>query len=212
MPASLGENDGDAGLHRRGMGGLLHRGCRRGGRARWAPLRGGVHQPRGGAALSGSAGAGRGSDRAADGRPHPVRALPGPWSAVAPVGGRAAAGHRGRLGTAAPDPCRRGSRPRQPDTRLLVQRIAMAEIPMLLLAIGGVSLIAQTGGGLYWLVPALLGCFVSGVFDAWVLLVRGAPLMGAGRAPTAAIPHSLSLRFASRRWCSARGFPTEDRA
>jgi hypothetical protein len=59
-----------------------------------------------------------------------------------------------------------------PSTRLLVQRIAMAEIPMLLLAIGGVSLVAQTGGGLYWLVPALLGCFVSGVFDAWVLVVE----------------------------------------
>lgn len=59
-----------------------------------------------------------------------------------------------------------------PTTRLLVQRIAMAELPMLLLAVTGISLIAQSGGGLYWLVPALLGCFVSGVFDAWVLLVE----------------------------------------
>lgn len=59
-----------------------------------------------------------------------------------------------------------------PTRRLLVQRIAMAEIPMLLLAVGGVSLFVQSGGGLYWLVPALLGCFVSGVFDAWVLLIE----------------------------------------
>ncbi len=38
--------------------------------------------------------------------------------------------------------------------------------------VGGVSLLAETGGGLYWFVPAVVLGFVGAVLNAWVLLVE----------------------------------------
>jgi len=38
--------------------------------------------------------------------------------------------------------------------------------------IAGVSLLAQTGGGLYWLVPAMVLALVAALTDAWVLLIE----------------------------------------
>jgi hypothetical protein len=40
------------------------------------------------------------------------------------------------------------------------------------LAVAGVTLLAQRGGGLYWLVPAVLAAFLFGLLNAWVLLVE----------------------------------------
>lgn len=40
------------------------------------------------------------------------------------------------------------------------------------LLIGGLSLITQTGGGFYWVVPALLAEIVAAIVGAWVLLVE----------------------------------------
>jgi hypothetical protein len=40
------------------------------------------------------------------------------------------------------------------------------------LAVAGVTLLAQGGGGLYWLVPAVLAAFFFGLLNAWVLLVE----------------------------------------
>jgi hypothetical protein len=40
------------------------------------------------------------------------------------------------------------------------------------LAIGGISLLAQAGGGLYWVVPALLALIVVAIIGAWVMLVE----------------------------------------
>jgi modulator of FtsH protease len=39
-------------------------------------------------------------------------------------------------------------------------------------AIAGVSLLAQAGGGLYWLVPAMVLALVTALTDAWVLLIE----------------------------------------
>jgi modulator of FtsH protease len=39
-------------------------------------------------------------------------------------------------------------------------------------AIAGASLLAETGGGLYWLVPAVLLAFAAALVDAWVLLIE----------------------------------------
>jgi hypothetical protein len=44
-----------------------------------------------------------------------------------------------------------------------------ASIPIVL---AGVSLLARTGGGLYWLVPAVVVAMVGGVINTWVLLVE----------------------------------------
>lgn len=38
--------------------------------------------------------------------------------------------------------------------------------------IAGVSLIAEAGGGVYWVLAAILGGIVGGVLNAWVLLVE----------------------------------------
>jgi hypothetical protein len=38
--------------------------------------------------------------------------------------------------------------------------------------VGGASLIAETGGGLYWVAAGILLGIVGGVANAWVLLVE----------------------------------------
>ena len=40
------------------------------------------------------------------------------------------------------------------------------------LAVAGATLIAEGGGGLYWLVPAVLAAIIFGLLNAWVLLVE----------------------------------------
>ena len=40
------------------------------------------------------------------------------------------------------------------------------------LVLAGVTLLAQAGGGLYWLVPSVLAAIVFGLINAWVLLVE----------------------------------------
>ena len=39
-------------------------------------------------------------------------------------------------------------------------------------AVAGASLLAGTGGGLYWLAPAVLLAFAAALVDAWVLLIE----------------------------------------
>lgn len=41
-----------------------------------------------------------------------------------------------------------------------------------LFAVAGLSLVAGTGGGLSWLVPAMFASFAIAVLDSWVLLVE----------------------------------------
>jgi hypothetical protein len=38
--------------------------------------------------------------------------------------------------------------------------------------VGGVSVLAATGGGLYWTAAGILGAIFAGVSNAWVLLVE----------------------------------------
>jgi hypothetical protein len=40
------------------------------------------------------------------------------------------------------------------------------------LVVAGIALIARGGGGLYWLVPAVLAAIVFGLINAWVLLIE----------------------------------------
>ena len=40
------------------------------------------------------------------------------------------------------------------------------------LAVAGGTLLAQAGGGLYWLVPGVLAAFIVGLVNTWVLLVE----------------------------------------
>ena len=41
-----------------------------------------------------------------------------------------------------------------------------------LLVIGAVSLLTQSGGGLYWIIPAVLAMIVVAIIGAWVMLVE----------------------------------------
>jgi hypothetical protein len=43
---------------------------------------------------------------------------------------------------------------------------------VLSLAAAGATLQAETGGGLYWLVPAIVTALLSGLANAWVLLIE----------------------------------------
>src|SRR5450631_4479083 len=56
-----------------------------------------------------------------------------------------------------------------------VSRLATRIVPILVsfggVTVAGVTLLARGGGGLYWLVPAVLVAIVAGLANTWVLLV-----------------------------------------
>jgi hypothetical protein len=54
----------------------------------------------------------------------------------------------------------------------LVQHLASLLAPSIAFIVGGVSLAAGVGGGLYWVLVAVLLVFVSASVNAWVLLVE----------------------------------------
>ena len=51
-------------------------------------------------------------------------------------------------------------------------RVFGTQVGLILLLVGGVSLLAQSGGGLYWVVPGMAFAMVSAIIGAWVLLVE----------------------------------------
>ena len=42
----------------------------------------------------------------------------------------------------------------------------------MLVGVAGLSFLLKTGGGLYWMIPAVLTGLVGGVINAWLFLVR----------------------------------------
>lgn len=56
--------------------------------------------------------------------------------------------------------------------RNFTMRVFGAQMGPILLLVGGVSLITQTAGGLYWVVPALIAAMVAAIIGAWVMLVE----------------------------------------
>lgn len=61
--------------------------------------------------------------------------------------------------------------PAEPTARK-VEHIATLLLPSIALVIGGVSLVAGAGGGLYWVFAGVLLAFVSASINVWVLLVE----------------------------------------
>jgi hypothetical protein len=45
-------------------------------------------------------------------------------------------------------------------------------ITAVLTGVAGLTLLLQAGGGLYWLIPAVLGGLVGGVINAWLFLLK----------------------------------------
>jgi hypothetical protein len=56
--------------------------------------------------------------------------------------------------------------------RRMLGRIGPAATSSACLLIAGATLLAQAGGGLYWLVPSALVAIVFGLLNVWVLLVE----------------------------------------
>ena len=52
-----------------------------------------------------------------------------------------------------------------------IERFSPNTITAVIVAVAGVSLLAKTGGGLYWLIPAALASLLGGVINAWLFLV-----------------------------------------
>lgn len=61
---------------------------------------------------------------------------------------------------------------KEPWTGWLIGRFGPSVAVPALAVVAGVSLAAGTGGGLYWIAPAVLLAFLAGLANAWVLLVE----------------------------------------
>jgi hypothetical protein len=67
---------------------------------------------------------------------------------------------------------RRAGQAREPGVARFVERYSPNTITAILVGIAGVTLIGRTGGGLYWLIPAVAASLIGGVVSAWLFLVR----------------------------------------
>jgi hypothetical protein len=54
----------------------------------------------------------------------------------------------------------------------LAGRLLVAGLGVVPIVVGGVSLLAESGGGLYWIGAGVIGGIAGGVANAWVLLVE----------------------------------------
>jgi hypothetical protein len=55
---------------------------------------------------------------------------------------------------------------------MFAMRVAAAQASPLVMIVGGVSLLVENGGGLYWVVPAMIVAIVAAIIGAWVMLVE----------------------------------------
>lgn len=64
-----------------------------------------------------------------------------------------------------------GSDPETP-TSYSAMHVAMVLVPSLALVLGGLSLVVERGGGLYWVLAAVVSGFAASMVNGWVLLVE----------------------------------------
>jgi len=62
----------------------------------------------------------------------------------------------------------RGPRPRS----WLIARLVLVALATVPVVVGGASVLAEAGGGLYWVVAAIVFAIAGGVANAWVLLIE----------------------------------------
>jgi hypothetical protein len=53
-----------------------------------------------------------------------------------------------------------------------IERASPNTITAVLVGIAGLTFLLKAGGGLYWMIPAVLASLVGGVVNAWLFLVR----------------------------------------
>jgi modulator of FtsH protease len=54
----------------------------------------------------------------------------------------------------------------------VISRVTPAVVCCGCIVIAGITLLGGAGGGLYWLVPSVIGAFAFGLMNVWVLLVE----------------------------------------
>jgi hypothetical protein len=59
-----------------------------------------------------------------------------------------------------------------PYRHAFIFRVAVSQVAALAFVLAGLIVAGRGPGGLYWLVPGVLGCFLVALLDAWVLLVE----------------------------------------
>jgi hypothetical protein len=61
-----------------------------------------------------------------------------------------------------------------PDQRVAryIERFSPNTTTAVLVGIAGLSFLVKAGGGLYWLIPAVVASLLGGVINAWLFLVR----------------------------------------
>jgi hypothetical protein len=67
---------------------------------------------------------------------------------------------------------RAGRSDQETTTTWIISRVTPAVVNCGCLVVAGVTLLAQAGGGLYWLVPSVLAAVIFGLANVWVLLVE----------------------------------------
>ena len=53
-----------------------------------------------------------------------------------------------------------------------IERASPNMVTSVLVALAGLTLLLTAGGGLYWMIPAILASLVGGVINAWLFLVK----------------------------------------
>jgi hypothetical protein len=53
-----------------------------------------------------------------------------------------------------------------------IERASPNSVTAVLVGIAGFSFLLKAGGGLYWMIPAVLASLVGGVVNAWLFLIR----------------------------------------
>jgi hypothetical protein len=67
---------------------------------------------------------------------------------------------------------RSGRSDQETTTTWIISRVTPAVVNCGCLVVAGATLLAQAGGGLYWLVPSVLAAVIFGLANVWVLLVE----------------------------------------
>lgn len=53
-----------------------------------------------------------------------------------------------------------------------IERASPNRVTAVLVAVAGVSFLLEWGGGLYWIIPAVLAALIGGVINAWLFLLK----------------------------------------
>jgi hypothetical protein len=53
-----------------------------------------------------------------------------------------------------------------------VEQASPNMVTAVLVGLAGLTFLIKTGGGLYWMIPAVLASLIGGVINAWLFLIK----------------------------------------